>query len=334
MKMHKNLLALDSKLWMVGSIFLLFLGILSFSGSWQACLLLVSAGVIVNPFVFGFLLDKLNLKDRFQFRILLTWVFLIAATLVFRTQETDRVNKVRAIAEAQAVERSQALLHLKADEAKKEKEAVIKDFSDNRSAIISELSQAITDNNLSEAKAILSRYNNVSDLEFFSLQEKYNELEARIEIEKKVGALMGELSLVKVDEYDKAIDIYNLLVQLEPDSDRHKTLLARFKKIKADREEEKRKQLAEQQAKEAREKKVQGQFSSLSGAHRIFERLIKASMNDPDSYEHVETRYIDKGEYVRVFATFRGKNAFGGIIIDTATADFSLSGDLLRVIED
>jgi len=54
-------------------------------------------------------------------------------------------------------------------------------------------------------------------------------------------------------------------------------------------------------------------------------------MNDPDSYEHVDTKAFDKGDHIIVKTTFRGKNAFGGVVATRVTADCSLDGDVIKI---
>lgn len=61
-------------------------------------------------------------------------------------------------------------------------------------------------------------------------------------------------------------------------------------------------------------------------------KLIKKSMNDPSSYEHVETVYWDEGDYLIVKTTFRGKNAFGGIVKNWVKAKVDLNGNVINVI--
>jgi len=56
-------------------------------------------------------------------------------------------------------------------------------------------------------------------------------------------------------------------------------------------------------------------------------------MNDPDSYDHVETVYWDRGDHLVVRTTFRGKNAFGGIVKNSVKAKVSLDGQVLQIIE-
>src|SRR5690606_1078457 len=71
--------------------------------------------------------------------------------------------------------------------------------------------------------------------------------------------------------------------------------------------------LAEKQAKAERQDKINRQFSAWDGSHRKLERFIKSIMNDPSSFKHVKTTYADKGNYLLVQMTYRGKNAFGAL---------------------
>lgn len=73
-------------------------------------------------------------------------------------------------------------------------------------------------------------------------------------------------------------------------------------------------------------------FNTWDGSHIGLTEYIKKSMNDPNSYEHVETKYIDNGDYLTVTAKFRGKNAFGGVVTNSITAKVNLTGKVLEVI--
>jgi len=58
--------------------------------------------------------------------------------------------------------------------------------------------------------------------------------------------------------------------------------------------------------------------SAWDGSVLEVERYLKLVMNDPDSYEHVSSTIpVARGEYWIVRSTFRGKNAFGGKVINT-----------------
>ncbi|EKT3964512.1 hypothetical protein AAIP55_001994 [Flavobacterium psychrophilum] len=76
---------------------------------------------------------------------------------------------------------------------------------------------------------------------------------------------------------------------------------------------------------------IQRQFAGFSGANRYVEDYIKENMNDPDSYEHIQTTYTDKGSYIIVYTKFRGTNSFGAKIIQVATAKVDINGNVLSL---
>ncbi|MEZ5942016.1 MAG: hypothetical protein R3C18_11530 [Planctomycetaceae bacterium] len=51
-------------------------------------------------------------------------------------------------------------------------------------------------------------------------------------------------------------------------------------------------------------------------------------MNNPKSFEHVKTLFVDTGSYLIVETTYRGTNAFGGVVTNTFGAKMSLDGQL------
>ena len=83
---------------------------------------------------------------------------------------------------------------------------------------------------------------------------------------------------------------------------------------------------------EARTEKIEKSFSAWDGSHYRLTKFIKNSMNDPNSYEHVETRYGDKGDHLIVSTTFRGKNASGGVVKNMVTAKVDLNGNVIAII--
>lgn len=82
-----------------------------------------------------------------------------------------------------------------------------------------------------------------------------------------------------------------------------------------------------------RKKKVEAQFSAWDGSHTNLVGLIKKTMNDPGSYEHVETKFRDDGEYIMVYTKFRGKNAFGAKIIDEVAAKVDINGQVIEILQ-
>ena len=85
-------------------------------------------------------------------------------------------------------------------------------------------------------------------------------------------------------------------------------------------------------AEELHRERIEKHFSSWDGSHRGLTKVIKQSMNDPSSYDHVETTYGDKGDHLIVKTTFRGKNAFGGVVTNWIIAKVDLNGNVVEVI--
>ncbi len=83
----------------------------------------------------------------------------------------------------------------------------------------------------------------------------------------------------------------------------------------------------------ARKEKIESQFSAWDGSHSNLTTFIKNNMNDRKSYEHVKTVSWDNGNYLIVQTTFRGKNAFGALVLNTVKAKVSLDGEILEILE-
>ena len=84
---------------------------------------------------------------------------------------------------------------------------------------------------------------------------------------------------------------------------------------------------------EIRKDKLLKHFSSWDGSHINLTKMIKQSMNDPSSYDHDKTVYWDNGDHLIVKTTFRGKNAFGGVVVNWVKAKTDLSGNVIAIIE-
>ncbi|MCH8535547.1 MAG: hypothetical protein LAT51_10800 [Flavobacteriaceae bacterium] len=86
----------------------------------------------------------------------------------------------------------------------------------------------------------------------------------------------------------------------------------------------------EKEKRKKRTKLIEDQFSY--GRHIGLEIFIKDNMNDPNSYEHIETRYIDEGNYLVITKKFRGKNKLGGLVINTVKAKVDFKGNVIEII--
>ena len=69
----------------------------------------------------------------------------------------------------------------------------------------------------------------------------------------------------------------------------------------------------------------------FDGQHRKLEREIKQMMNDPESYEHIETNWNDKNSYILIETTVRGHNPYGAQIVKTYRAKATIDGEILEI---
>ena len=86
---------------------------------------------------------------------------------------------------------------------------------------------------------------------------------------------------------------------------------------------------------EIQKKKIEDQFHPWDGSHIKLERYIKKElMNDPDSYDHIESGYTIEDGKLYVMVTFRGNNAFGGKVKNKVLAICDKeNGDVIEIVE-
>lgn len=82
---------------------------------------------------------------------------------------------------------------------------------------------------------------------------------------------------------------------------------------------------------ELRQERIELQFSAWDGSHRNLVERVKSAMNDPDSFEHVDTTYIDRRDDLFLRMKFRGSNTFGGKVLNEVMASADLDGKILSV---
>lgn len=76
--------------------------------------------------------------------------------------------------------------------------------------------------------------------------------------------------------------------------------------------------------------KIKDQFSSWDGSHTMLKQATRKRMKNPDSFEHVETKYylLDTTSY-RVIMEYRGTNSFNATVTNAIQVDFSVENHSL-----
>lgn len=200
----------------------------------------------------------------------------------------------------------------------------------------------ISENKISDALTALNKSQELntvkSENSAFDLEEKITKLQSSEFLKKTLADMSdsdfdllqkGELktSFINHDELNKLF-----LAKLQENADQRAVYNAEVEELRKKEQEEAEKKKLEAEA-NARTEMIEKQFSAWDGSHIKLTRLIKDSMNDPDSYEHVETKYWDIKDHLIVNTTFRGKNAFGGTVKNTVKAKVSLDGENVEILE-
>lgn len=190
-------------------------------------------------------------------------------------------------------------------------------FASNRKAVIAQIREMLDAKEYDSALSIAEKYAHVGDQELSKLNTKAADAKALHDKKMRNNELLSKLMLLKDDQYKERADIYNKLASLG-----------------FEQAPEWRKKAADLKDKIARVELIESQFSPWDGSHRGIERRIKSAMNDPDSYEHVKTVYWDLGDRLKVRTTFRGRNAFNALIMNSATGVADLNGNVLALSFD
>lgn len=300
--------------WLFGVLFLLT-GLLSFVDSLLVGLCFITMSFLLLPPVRNFVYSKTQKELPVKVRAI-TIVFLFVASSVFIGQVQEK--KEQELAAQQAREQLEK-------EAKLQQEN-LEYYNKHRNEILAQAKNAISKKDYQLAISQLSKYLISGDDELLLLNSKAKNALVEKEKVKQTEDLLSKLKAIPVSEFEQNKNLYQQLVDIHPNNDKYKDKLAHYS---AKIEEEKQAQIVAKERKQI----IERQFSPWDGSHNNLERLIKKAMNDPDSYEHDETVYWDKGDYLIVRTTYRGKNAFGGVVRNFVKAKVSLNGDILQILD-
>ena len=77
-----------------------------------------------------------------------------------------------------------------------------------------------------------------------------------------------------------------------------------------------------------RQQRVEKLFSAWDGSQPSVEKWVKSQLNDPNSYEHIETTYRDFDSVISINTEFTAKNGFGGRVRSRCIAVIDTLGNL------
>lgn len=186
------------------------------------------------------------------------------------------------------------------------------EFRDNKIAILADAQRLFDAGDMAGVRTVLARLSQIGDPDLVRLRDAAS-----------LVSLRSELKQNPTEE--RLAVIYTDVARIDPaDTDAAAKAAEIKSRIAADRARVARAQEREQQ--------IRSQFSGWDGSHPAVERAVKRQMKNPDSYKHVETRYLDIGsEKFTVFTRFSGTNSFNAVVTNTATAIVSPSGEVVSI---
>ena len=152
------------------------------------------------------------------------------------------------------------------------------------------------------------------------------------EAEKKAEKAAKEKAKAKAKEEKRLVEEREL-AKKEAEKKARAAEKAKAEEEKRLAKEKEKAEKAKKEAEKAREDELNKYFSAWDGSNTELVNYVKANMNNPDSFEHVETLFKDHGDGFRIIMTFRGKNAFNGTVTHKVMARLNKETRELTEIE-
>ena len=201
-------------------------------------------------------------------------------------------------------------------------------FTENKDSIMNEIRSNINNDNFQAARILTEEYLVTEDSD---LMEMYD-LIIQKENEKREGELLAEVLTIPESEYLDNLNIYKELLFINPSNDNYQKKVEYYEqKIENERNALEMQETQKAQAAK-RQEGIEAQFSLWDGSHNNLVKYVKENMHDPDSFKHVDTYYLDKNTYLIVTMRFRGKNMFGGMVLNSISAKIDLNGKIIEIL--
>ena len=134
------------------------------------------------------------------------------------------------------------------------------------------------------------------------------------DVAKKTEQLLTELKTIPASQYSENYERYVQLSSMHPQEQKYKDKVIHYK------------------GKIDRVKTIEKQFSGWDGSHTEFSKYLKNRLKNPDSYDHVKTLYVDKGDHILIETTYRATNSFNAVTTGKGYAKANIDGSSLEII--
>jgi len=284
----------------------------------MAGIIMLLGSLILIPKIKDLISSKMNYSLKVEASILFA-LMALAVIFIFASERREKVEKAKKqeLKQAAKEERQEAekILARKQDGEKRLRRL---NFEASKTETIIQLKKLISENDIDKASSICLKYLEFNDVDISGIQKEID----GIKKQKRISDLSKELSDTAEGDFKTRISIYQELVLLEPESKEHKEKLNLYIDLN--------KKKIEQKKQDAVSKKEFTEcISVVDGHHLALQRAIKENLKDPDSYKHIETKYLATESGYDIVTKFRSKNSFNGYVISRAFAQTDKSGKVL-----
>jgi hypothetical protein len=85
---------------------------------------------------------------------------------------------------------------------------------------------------------------------------------------------------------------------------------------------------------EIKQMQIENQFSGFDSYHIQLVNYVKQNMNDPNSFEHIDTKHWELNDYLIVQMTFTGQNVLGGVVKQNIKAKCNIdNGNIIEILD-
>ena len=295
------------------SIIMIVMGLLiMIGGMFLPGLILAFIGLTFIPNFRAFVVEHTNIVAGSEARKLIyttLWVTFIGSVIYWSMGET----KKHEIAEAEAAKARQNMLEEQREarlvKLQKEQDERTAYFNENKESIIKDIQSLKDQKEYLKASEKVNLYIQAEDADLLALKNEISNIQRQIKIDKRTELILSELKTVPADNIDKNYKLYKELVSIHPENNKYQKKMEHYKN-----------KVVERDARIAAEKIFYGEKpvrSAWDGSYREVERHLESAAHDPDSIdiENCTEPYKAKEGWI-VLCKYRGKNAFGGMVLN------------------
>ena len=292
--------------WVIG-ISIISLGLVFILGKTIFGLLLIIVGITFIPLFRDWLRKKTKRNISFKSRQILYSVFgMILVAVLINTLITEKNIADKELQEQQRIN-LQKEIQSKAEILRRK----LEEFKNNKDTILTKITEFKNDKNYSAGLTLANNYTFTNDKDLLILKKEIQTIQRDIQKKVRTRTILSKLKKLPTSQINKNYDLYKELLKLHPKNEKYSKKMEYY----ADK-------IAKIEAKKIAEKVFYGDKpnqSSYDGSYRAVKIYLKQAMHDPSSLDINNCSSVykieDKGWAVK--CSYRGKNAFGGTVLNS-----------------